>query len=943
MADIRGGRFSRPHRETRSTAASRVPLAEPPGSELKIEEDGSLLITDVADEKAPIRRHLDNLAEDLTPERLREIAQDYLDAIDIDIEAHRAADKNYEEALRRTGLGNDAPGGAPFNGASRAVHPMLTEAVVDYAARVTKELLPPEGPVKAQIIGKPTNDKSSRAERVARYMNWQLVHQMQSFINEIEIGLPQEALAGAFYTKMVVVDGAPSVEVVFADQVHRPWGDGDFYTQPRITHEMRVDKHMFRDNVESGLWLDVLDPRTSGDLMEDSSPAKVANDRIIGQNQPIQNVDEVRTVYEISTRMVLDPDSSNEEDRRVLPYLLTIDEQTQQVLSIYRNWKEGDPNYFRLDFLIEWPFIPWRGGYPIGFGRMIGSLSGAASGALRALLDAALLNSMQTGVKLKGGTTVGGQNIRPQPGSTTEVQGSLAQDPDIRKTYMPLEFPQPSPVLFELLGFLVDAGKSVVRTTFDEFNKMNGEMPVGTANMMIEQGLTTYGSIYGRQHRALLRFLKQLWYINQHTVDNAQIQDDFGELLVTKEDFEGPMTVVPVSDPRIFTDAQRLAQAQMVASRAQAYITAGVPLYKSRAAELYLLRQAKVPDPEQFLTDAPEPVQMVASSENVAASHGLPIKAYPGQDHEAHIAQHAAYIQSPIFGSNPVLAQKALPLLINHMGDHLALWYDAAMKSAVDEILRKKFKDERITTEALATIGELEVQLDRVMAMVTPAVMRHAQEELAPVLQILQNAQQLMKSLQPPTPMDPSIVAMKDVERQEKKDQADAANKTKEIELKAIDVTSKVQTTQQQAQTKTQLDVAKLSQDDQHHQQNLAQEQLSDDRDFALRLAELKQADQDRDADVEVQLDANRTQREIAEKANSVQLQVSADSNNSKVAVANLQGENQRAIAADGNQTKRELADKQVETQKAIAKDANKNKLDVAKAKPKPKPSGKRP
>lgn len=919
MANRRVGRRSDPYYETETTSASRVPLETPPGSDLTIEDDGSLTINDV-EERDPIRKFVDNLAEDLTPDRLRVIAQDYLDAIEIDIEAHRKADQQYEEALRRTGLGNDAPGGAPFNGASRAVHPMLMEAAVDYAARTTKELLPPEGPVKAQIIGQPTNDKSSRSERVARYMNWQLVHQMQSFYNELETGMPQEALAGAFYTKMVVVNNQPSVEVVFADQVHRPWGDGDFYTQPRITHEMRVDKHTFRDNVESGLWMDALDPRTSGDLMQDQSQAQIANDRIIGQTQPMENVDEVRTVYEISTRMALDPDGDKEE-REVRPYLLTIDEQTQQVLAIYRNWKEGDPNHFRLDFLVEWPFIPWRGGYAIGFGRMIGSLSGAASGALRALLDAALLNSMQTGVKLKGGATTGGQNIRPQPGSTTEVQGSLATDPDIRKTYMPLEFPQPSPVLFELLGFLVDAGKNVVRTTFDEFNKMNGEMPVGTANMMIEQGLTTYGSIYGRQHRSLMRFLKQLWYVNQHTVNNEQVQDDFGELIVTKEDFAGPMSVVPVSDPRIFTDAQRLAQAQMVASRAQAYTAAGVTLYKARAAEKYLLQQGKVPDPDQFLVEAPEPTQMVASSENVAASNGLPIKAYPGQDHEAHIAQHAAFIQSPIFGGNPVLAQKALPQLINHVGEHLALWYDAAMKTAMNELLQKKFGDERITVEALESVDGLEAQLDRLMAMLTPVVMQHAQEELSPVLGILQQAQKMMKDLQPPTPMDPSVVAMEDVKRQSKKDDGDLEVKKGELELKKLDVGTKAQTTTETAKAKTQLDGAKLQVDVKKHDDDAAQKALDSDRDYEIALRELEQKQHKDQADVAVQMEANQTQRELAEQANSVQLQVNADNNQSKLDVA----DKQHAHDAEQASADREFQHAQAEKDhKAAADNADK-------------------
>lgn len=886
MVDIREGRASDPFRETLSSPSSRVKLEKPTGTDLVLNDDGTATI-EGEDDTAVERGHLDNLALDIPIDRLRSIATDYLDLIEVDIEAHRSADKQYEEALRRTGLGNDAPGGAPFNGASRAVHPGLLEACIDYAARVAKELLPPEGPVKAQIVGKPTNDKSSRAERVARFMNYQLTQQMPAFYNELEMGLPQQALAGAFYTKLVVIDGQPAVEVVYSDKVHRPYGDGDFYTQQRITHEMTVSRQEFDDNVESGLWADTLDPTSATDLMDNTS-AEIANDRIIGQGQPTQNVDDLRTVYEVSTRLALDPNGSDEE-KRVLPYILTIDEQTQQVLAIYRNWREDDPNYFRLDFLIEWPFIPWRGGYPIGFGRMIGSLSGAASGALRALLDAALLNSMQTGVKLKGGATVGGQNIRPQPGSTTEVQGSLAQDPDIRKTYMPLEFPAPSPVLMELLGFLVDAGRGVVRTTFDEMNKMNGETPVGTANLMIEQGLTTYGSIYGRQHRAMRRFLNQLWIVNQHTVDDEQIMDDFGELVVTKEDFTGPMTVVPVSDPRIFTDAQRLAQAQMIASRAQTYVTAGVPMYKARASELYLLRQAKVPDPEQFLIDAPEAVQMTAVSENTAASNGMPIKAFPGQDHEAHIAQHAAYIQSPLFGSNPVLAPKVLPQLVAHIGEHMALWYDDAMKVAANLMLQQKLKDPRITLDALETVGGLEVQLDRLTAMLTPQVMQHAQKELSPVLEILAKAQQLMQSLQQPQPMDPSVVAAMDVKRQEQKDKADIELKAKEIEQKGQLGVMQEQRNAAQEQTQAQLEQERIAQDERQHAADIEQRREAVQTSAMTTLAGQDVQRSAQDVTLQTEDMRGEVQRDNADTNADVTLTVARENNDAKLEVADKQ------------------------------------------------------
>lgn len=858
--DVREGRASDPYREPLATPGSHLRPEKPAGSELVLNDDGTATFYD--DEPEPFEDgHFTNLADGMEPRQLQLIAQDLLDAIEVDKEARAPRDKIYEDGLRRCGLGDDLPAGAPFNGSSRAVVPMMTEAVADYAARVCSELLPPEGPVKSATVGTPSNDKNERAERTARFMNYQLTQLLPSFYSELEAGFSQESLQGAFYLKPVVVDDQMDAEVVYGDMVHRPWNDGDFYKQVRITHEMPTDRWTFEENVASGLWIDAVSTSATSDNIDQTSPS-IANDRIIGRSTPTENIDDVRTVYETSTLLRLD---GPEDD--LLPYLVTIDEDTRQVLAIYRNWEEDDPDRKRLDFLIEFPFMPWRGGVPLGLAHMIGGLSGAASGALRALLDSALLATMPTGVKLKGGVTAGGQNIRPQPGSTVEVAGSLAQDPDIRKTYMQLEFPQPSTVLFQVLGLLIDMGRGVVRTTFDEFNKMNGEMPVGTANMMIEQGLKTFGSVFGRQHRAMARFLRMVWLINKKTIDNEVVVDQFGELMVSKEDFEGPMTVIPVSDPRVFTDTQRMAGAQLVAARSDMYTQKGLPSpYKVRQVELNVMRSAKVAQPEQYLQDAPEPIQLNAAGENVAASMGMPIKAFPGQDHEAHIAQHAAFAQSPLFGANPVLAMKVLPQLVGHIGEHLGLWYDDAMKLATNEVLRATFKDPRITVEALAGVKGLEVQLDRLMAELTPEVMQHAQEVLGPVLEILQAAQKQISDMQMPQPMDPSVVAAQDVKRQEKADQAKAALEAEKEKNRTIADQKRIDDARTANERRDALAAAKL-------------------------LTDKEAKDKSADVTLTTSRESNETQLEITDKNNEV-----------KVAVADEQISSQERQAAERNE-----------------------------------------
>jgi chaperonin GroES len=882
MSDVNGA--TDPFAQPGSDAGFSEIQTTTPGGGLQINEDGSAEIM-LEEPQNPVNGggHWDNLAEAVDPGRLSKIAGDLLDAIEIDKQAREKRDKQYEEGLRRTGLGDDAPGGATFPGASRAVHPVLTEACIDFSARVMSELLPPEGPVKAKTIGEPNNAKDDRAERTSRYMNLQLTELLPNVYYEFEMGFTQCPLGGAFYTKMIYDRSGISVVAVPIDKIHRPFSDGAIYVQPRITHEMDVDRWQFKENVRSGLWLDEIDPDTANDSPQQTSSEK-SNDKVIGRTEPSQNIDNIRPVFETSMLLSLEDDDDPPE-----PYIVTVDEQTRKILSIYRNWQEDDDELKeRLDFVIEWPFWPWRGGYPIGMSHMIGGLSGAATGAMRALLDAAFLNNSQTGVRLKGGATAGGQNIKAQPMTTTELQGSLTQD-DVRKSYMPLPFPPPSPVLFQLLGFLVDAAKGVVRTTFDEYDKMGGQTPVGTAQMFIEQGLKNLGAVHGRLHRSMRRFLKQLWDINAKTINDQSIKDEFGEEIVKAGDFGGPMNVIPVSDPRIFSDMQRSAQAQMIVQRATDPV-AGT-LYNRRSAELYFLKKMNVSTPEQFLLPAPEPVQQNAVAENTTASNGMPIKAFPGQDHEAHLATHLAFMQSPLFGSNPIIATKYLPAMLPHIAEHVALWYADAMLDAANAALREKTGNAALTIESLAG-PQYEAPLDRLLAELNPEVMEFAEERLGQMPELIAQAQELMKSLAPPMPMDPSIVAMKDVDRQTQADQQKGQLQLVAEQNKKAAADAKLQFDQRQQEIdamadseERQLKQAKLDTDREAQQRKdaLAEQSLQ------LKLQQAREANQSRE---QIAADTTRSRETIADETNA-----------SREEIAEINAESKERIEDAGNET----------------------------------------
>jgi hypothetical protein len=370
------------------------------------------------------------------------------------------------------------------------------------------------------------------------------------------------------------------------------------------------------------------------------------------------NEDGLRTVYEVCTYLDFGDGTA--------PYLLTIDKTTGKGLSLYRNWEPEDPVQNELEWVIEFPFVPWRGAYAIGLTHMIGSLSGAATGALRALLDSAHIQNIPTMLKLKGGPN--GQTINLMPTEIVDIEGGVNVD-DVRKIAMPVPFNPPSPVLFQLLGFLVDAGKGVVQTSFEKLSDQNPNQPVGTTLALIEQGMVVFSSIHSRLHNSMARVLKVLHRLNSAYLTEDLIELQSGDMEVEPSDFDGPMDVIPVSDPNIFSETQRFAQIQALIQR-----SAMMPqMYNLRKIEEMFITALKVPDDvlaPKVGEDDRDPV-----SENVAASMGQPIYVLPKQDHIAHLRVHLAFLQSPVLGSNPAIAPTYMPSILGHLRDHLLNYY----------------------------------------------------------------------------------------------------------------------------------------------------------------------------------------------------------------------------------------------------------------------------
>jgi hypothetical protein len=540
-----------------------------------------------------------------------------------------------------------------------------------------------------------------------------------------------------------------------------------------------------------------------------------------------------------------------------------VDKSSSQVLSIYRNWDEDDETLEEQQWIVEFPFVPWRGAYPIGITHMIGGLSAAATGALRALMDSAHISNSQTMLKLKGGSR-GGQSLNIQPTQVEEIEGGLNVD-DVRKIAMPLPFNPPSAVLFQLLGFLVDAGKGVVRTTMDEVSDSNQNVPVGTTLAKIEQGMVVFSAIHGRLHDAMGRMLRILHRLNGMYLDDDMEEAEIGEEIAKRSDFTGPMDVVPVSDPNIFSEAQRFAQVQAVAQRSQMF----PQLYDLRKVEERILDTLKIPDAAALLAPKMTPTEENAVAENVKATLGRPVVAFPDQDHIAHLKTHLAYMMSPALGMSKLIAPAYLPLILNHIKEHIAFWYaeevykvaDADASFDVEKAMREM--DDKETKQAF----------DQMLAEASLNVALKAQEAFASLPPVIEQAIAAIQSIQPPVPPDPATqAAMADIQMRGQVEQAKAQLEGQKLQLAAQQEQSKMALEQAKLQGAQQEQAARLQLEQAKLQSDMQIEQMREQNSDTAKAAEIQAKIAMNNAD-------NQTAKELAEMEIANQTNVASNLN----------------------------------------------------------------
>ena len=724
-----------------------------------------------------------NLVEELDELELRRITLDIIDKVTLDRQAREDRDKQYADGIKRTGFSDEKVSGADFEGASKVMHPMIGKAAVDFGAKVMKEMFPPDGPCKDKVVGKVTPKKVERARRKTAHMNWQLTEQMPEFrgcLAQLESQVP---IGGAQYLKIFYDRQLkrPACDVYWIDNMLLPYASKSFLAARRRTYVLRLTDEEFQRRVDAGEYVDP--KRTATGMEPEQTKSEKATEKVEGNKQTSLNEDGLRHVFECYVWLDVD-DPERPNDYSSSPYVFVVDDLSQQPLALYRNW---DPDRAEkvgvvdeLQHIVEFPLIPWRGAYPLGLFHLIGGLSTAATGALRALLDSALLNNSSTVLKLK--SAMGGQSANIKQTGVHELEGAVSAD-DVRKLAMPLPFNPPSEVLYQLLGFLSDQAADMIRTSLDNTSDSGAEVPVGTTMANLEQGMTVFSSIHASHHFAMGQVLKILHRINRDWLTEEVVKEETGELLALPEDYQGPMDVVPVSDPRIFSEAQRFAQMQAIAAR-----STGNPLYNAVKVEQRILETLKVPNPDELLATPPEPEPTDPVSENVAMALGKPAGAFPNQNHSAHLLVHLKFALDPNLGLNLLVGPSYIQLMLQHLKEHLILWYAKMMGETVQRALKKKVPIARLVADESPKTADA---LARAFAVASQYV-QAPEAELQTFAKVTQGVQQLMafaqKVAQMQQPQDPNMAlaqaAAKDVDRKAAADQAKQQLETAKIQQK---------------------------------------------------------------------------------------------------------------------------------------------------------------
>ena len=762
----------------------------------------------------------DNLAEYISSGDLQKVASDLIEMIDSDINSRKDWTEMYVKGLDVLGMKYEERT-EPWLGACGVYSTVLTEAAVRFQSETIIETFPAQGPVKTEIIGAIDKLKEDAAERVRDDMNFKLTEGMPEYRPEHERMLYSLGLAGSSFKKVYYDDALGRQVAMFipAEDVIIPYGASSAMTSERVTHIMRKTKNDIRKLQVAGFYIDV----ELGEPMAFYTDVEKKKAEDQGYNL---SDDERYQIFEI--HVDYDMPGYEDEDGIALPYVVTIERGTQEVLSIRRNWEEDDEKKLKRQHFVQYTYVPGFGAYGLGLIHLIGGYARAGTSLIRQLVDAGTLSNLPGGLKTRG-LRIKGDDTPISPGEFRDVD---IPSGSVRDNIMMLPYKEPSQVLMGLLNQITDEGRRLGSIADMNISDMSANAPVGTTLALLERQLKTMSAVQARVHYSMKQEFKLLKsIIRDYTPKEYEYDPIIGDKRAKQADYD-MVDVIPVSDPNSATMAQRIMQYQAVIQLAQ-----GAPqIYNLPELHRQMIEVLGVRNADKLVPIDDDLTPRDPISENMAFLTGKPTKAFIFQDHEAHIAVHTSMMQDPMImgqiGQTP-MAQQMQAAIMAHVSEHIAFQY----RSKIEERLGAS-----LPAPNAELPNEVEAQLSKLVAQAAAQLLQMNKGK-----QAQQAAQQQMQD--PVVQMQQQELQLKQQDAQTKaqKVQGELAIKQAELQLKAQEFQSKqaenpamiAQRQQQEIAMQAQRHQQELQQAQEAHQQDLAHSQQSQDMDAKQKLLQM--------------------------------------------------------------------------------------------------------
>ena len=755
--------------------------------------------------------HNANLAEIIDEDVLGEISSELREMYEEDTDSREDWQQAYTKGLDLLGIKYQERN-QPFDGASGVTHPLIAESVTQFQAQAYKELLPAGGPVKTQVIGAKTSEKEAQAARVKNFMNYQVTEVMEEFDPDTDQMLFYLPLSGSTFKKVYfdpTRNRAVSAFVPSEDLVV-PYSATDLTTASRVTHVLRMDENQVRKMQVAGIYRDV--EVSTNQESDDNVRDKV--DEIEGVSKGY--LDEVHTILEMHIEMDLegfeDVDQEGNFTGIKLPYIVTLDVGSGEILSITRNYDQQDPLKRKRQYFVHYKFLPGLGFYGYGLIHMIGGLGRATTSILRQLIDSGTLANLPSGFKARG-IRVRNEDEPLAPGEFRDID---APGGDIRNSIIPLPYKEPSGTLAQLLASLIEGGRRFVSIADQQIGESkSGDMPVGTTVALLERGMKVMSAIHKRLHYAQKTEFRLLARIFAENLPSSYPYEVAGAPSEVKaQDFDGRVDVIPVSDPNIFSMAQRVTLAQTQLQLAQS----NPNIHNLHEAYKRMYQALEVQNIDQILPAKKEPQPTSPSIENAKGMQGELLTAFQQQDHDAHIMTHVTFMKLPLVSTSPNI----YATFMGHLQDHIS------MKARLTVMAQVQQQQAQAQQAALAAqMGAMDPMMAQQQMQAASAMSEEVIESEVAKLEA-QFTQEIIQMLAPPEGQQDPLVQIR---------QQELAIKAAESQRRAQQDAAELDLERQKVQQRAMTDAARIELQEEiaEERADVNRERIQTQRDLALR------------------------------------------------------------------------------------------------------------